>query len=396
MIASLLTISYWALTSPNYYKRNTDIWMRESYSATSQQQQRLAAEPTSLSSHHRRHRKSLSLRRRKKKKMDDSSSSLSHDESTTDLSFSTNSAASNKSRRRRLRRLLKALSFEGRKSRHNKSSSSGIGRPKDVQVIMEGKPLALDSPTEEQQQRIVSGHSEQQTNYDLDIASATVDDSTLQMATRATFLDEELFFDSNDFAERDRESILLDNVLAIQPGGAIYLKPGETIEATSEKDKEAQGKCLASPPSSMAMVLKHMQTGNGPEAPPPAPQFLPLRFLRAGKMNVTEGKRRYKATLDWRRENAIDTILREPNPWFQTIKQHYPHYCHGTGFNGSPVYIEQPPRTNLKAIYQAGASIEDILRHYVQVTEFQWNYLNRLHLAVNLWLLGLRQSKLWI
>ena len=65
-----------------------------------------------------------------------------------------------------------------------------------------------------------------------------------------------------------------------------------------------------------------------PPPPPPPPQELPLRFLRAGKGDPVEGLRRYEATLEWRKENRVDTILREAFPHFRLIKQHYQTFCH--------------------------------------------------------------------
>ena len=55
-------------------------------------------------------------------------------------------------------------------------------------------------------------------------------------------------------------------------------------------------------------------------APPLPPKELPLRFLRAGKNDPIEGQRRYEATLQWRKENGMDTILMEAHPNFDLIK----------------------------------------------------------------------------
>lgn len=111
--------------------------------------------------------------------------------------------------------------------------------------------------------------------------------------------------------------------------------------------------------------------------PPPPPQDLPLRFLNAGKGDVEEGWRRYKKTLQWRQEENIDTILREAYPDFVLIKQHYPHFYHLTGHNGQPVYYEQPAKTDLQALRDSSVTFPQLLRHYIMITEFQWQMLNR-------------------
>jgi hypothetical protein len=124
-------------------------------------------------------------------------------------------------------------------------------------------------------------------------------------------------------------------------------------------------------------------------APPPPPQELPLRFLRAGKGDVEEGLRRYELSLQWRQEYRVDNILREPNHNFDVIKQHYKHYCHGKGKNGEPCYYEHPPKTNLKALREAGVNLETLLRHYIQVTEFQWQFLERDDLQKSIYIIDL-------
>jgi hypothetical protein len=111
--------------------------------------------------------------------------------------------------------------------------------------------------------------------------------------------------------------------------------------------------------------------------PPPPPQELPSRFLRAGKGDPVEGRRRYQATLAWRKEHGIDTILFEAHPHFELIKKYYPHYFHLTGRKGEPVFFEQPPKTDLQALKAGGVDLDLLVRHYTMVTEFQWQYIER-------------------
>lgn len=110
---------------------------------------------------------------------------------------------------------------------------------------------------------------------------------------------------------------------------------------------------------------------------PEPPLELPDRFLRAGKGNPEEGQRRYEATLEWRKENGIDTILVEPHPDFELIKSNYPHYYHLRGRNNEPVFFELPPKTNLQAMRDGGVTLPGLLRHYAMVTEFQWQFIER-------------------
>jgi hypothetical protein len=109
--------------------------------------------------------------------------------------------------------------------------------------------------------------------------------------------------------------------------------------------------------------------------PPPPPQELPLRFLRAGKNDPIEGRRRYEQTLEWRKEYGMDQIIKSPHPYFELIKQHYPQFFHLRGRKNEPVWYERPPGVNLKALSSAGVDLDALLRHYAMVTEFGWQYL---------------------
>ncbi|KAL3908495.1 MAG: hypothetical protein SGILL_008458 [Bacillariaceae sp.] len=150
--------------------------------------------------------------------------------------------------------------------------------------------------------------------------------------------------------------------------------------------------------SELCAARVHMNVGHpqndqsndfGGIPPPPAPEELPLRFLRAGKNDPEEGQRRYEATLEWRKENGIDTILLDPHPHFELIKSHYPHYYHLKGHKGEPVFFEQPPKTNLKALKQGGIDLHSLVRHYTMVTEFQWQFIERDDLARSITVLDL-------
>lgn len=104
---------------------------------------------------------------------------------------------------------------------------------------------------------------------------------------------------------------------------------------------------------------------------------LPVRFLRAGKGHEAEGLRRYQETLTWRRENGIDNLLYEAWPEFELVKRHYPHFFHCKGRNGQPVFFEQPPKTDLRALRNGGVGLDALLKHYAMITEFQWQMVSR-------------------
>ena len=90
----------------------------------------------------------------------------------------------------------------------------------------------------------------------------------------------------------------------------------------------------------------------------------------------------------------MDQILREPSPYFDLIQQHYAHYFHGTGHRGEPVFYEMPGQTNLQALRQGGVGLPELLRYYSQITEFQWQYLNRDDHGTSIYVVDLRGIRL--
>lgn len=99
------------------------------------------------------------------------------------------------------------------------------------------------------------------------------------------------------------------------------------------------------------------------------------RFIAAEKGDEEKGRQRYLNTLEWRKENGIDSILVTPHPTFETIKKYYPQYFQGRTRDGLPVYYERPGKIDLPALKREGLSIDDLLRHYMYITEYTWRVI---------------------
>ena len=126
-------------------------------------------------------------------------------------------------------------------------------------------------------------------------------------------------------------------------------------------------------------------------SPPSPPKFLPLRFLRAGKNDPKMGLQRYEETLLWRKKNKLDTILLyESFPHFHTIKQYYQHYYHYTGYNNEPCFYEFPAQTNFQLFRNKyNITLPTLLRHYMMIMEFQWQFLHRQDLQRSIYIIDL-------
>lgn len=232
---------------------------------------------------------------------------------------------------------------------------------------------------------------------------------------KGTQMGSEVFFDAAEYGDLDkddfklkghpRESVVLADIVVAHRNGSTAVeavlvgKPRDDISEDEVEysehdfiercdDSGGEGDCDEGETKVRSgESLKNLPTS--PSLAPPPPNELPLRFLRAGKNDPTEGLRRYQATLQMRKDERVDTILREASPDFEIIKMHYPHFFHRTGKNGEPCFYEQPPKTNLRALRDAGVTLDKLLRHYTMVTEFQWQYLERDDLATSIYIIDL-------
>eukprot|EP00916_Digyalum_oweni_P004212 GHVL01007431.1.p1 GENE.GHVL01007431.1~~GHVL01007431.1.p1 ORF type:complete len:362 (-),score=89.82 GHVL01007431.1:7-1092(-) len=99
------------------------------------------------------------------------------------------------------------------------------------------------------------------------------------------------------------------------------------------------------------------------------------RFLIGCNNDHEEALRRWKNTCIWRRNENINSILLEPHEHFTLIRKYYPQYLHRKSKNGHFVYIEQPGLGKLNHLLELGFTKDELLRHYIVLTEFCWRIL---------------------
>lgn len=202
--------------------------------------------------------------------------------------------------------------------------------------------------------------------------------------------DDDVFFDAvqyNTTTPATRESIVLAGIAADTGDGEIEI-------VLDPSDQHSDTSSSAGDTTTTGNNNNSGDTTCRPLPPPAPPTALPLRFLRAGKNDPTLGRQRYQATLAWRREQGVDTILREAFPHFTTIKHYYPHYCHLRGRQHEPCFYEKPAQTNLKALKHAGVTLATLLRHYTLVAEYQWQYLERDDMMRSIYMIDLQGIRL--
>lgn len=122
--------------------------------------------------------------------------------------------------------------------------------------------------------------------------------------------------------------------------------------------------------STSSLSSADIAAGKG-EFPP-----MPEKWLRAEKGNREKAEHRYKVTMKWRKENGIDKLLDEPQPYWHLIKKAYPHFMQYTDKEGHQLWYEAAAKTNQKLLHVAGVTQDMLLRHYLFCTEFLWTLVD--------------------
>mmetsp|Transcript_3110 Transcript_3110/g.4769 ORF Transcript_3110/g.4769 Transcript_3110/m.4769 type:complete len:271 (-) Transcript_3110:68-880(-) len=109
----------------------------------------------------------------------------------------------------------------------------------------------------------------------------------------------------------------------------------------------------------------------------PANLEIPIRYIKGMDYDMTEARRRWIESLKWRESYKVDNMLEEPQLHFDAIKKYYPHYVSKTSKEGHLVYYEIPGKTDLKSLRKNGVDIDQLIRHYIYITEFIWKELDK-------------------
>jgi len=110
------------------------------------------------------------------------------------------------------------------------------------------------------------------------------------------------------------------------------------------------------------------------ESDPTTP--IPYRYMEAHRKPDTARKATIQ-TLQWRKQEQIDTILSRPNPNYDVAKKILPHYFIGRSTQtGHVVFVQRPGLANLKLAKRNHISLHDMLQQYAYVFEYCWNILH--------------------
>ncbi|CAM9346518.1 unnamed protein product, partial [Hapterophycus canaliculatus] len=105
-------------------------------------------------------------------------------------------------------------------------------------------------------------------------------------------------------------------------------------------------------------------------------QKVPARYVRAFCGDERRALERWKATLQWRKENDIDAILNEPQPFFHEIRRYFPSYLSGRSKGGHIVVYEKLGGVDMLTLRRdIGVTVPMLLRHWIFVSEYMYRVL---------------------
>lgn len=123
-------------------------------------------------------------------------------------------------------------------------------------------------------------------------------------------------------------------------------------------------------------IILHSHAFTSPDAPLNRPEDeIPQRFIDGMGGDLKEARRRWDITHSWREKEGVNDILHEKQPHFFVIKKHYPFYHCGRGTKGHVVFYERPGDLESTQLLARGITTVDLIRHWIFVTEYQWNVI---------------------
>jgi hypothetical protein len=107
------------------------------------------------------------------------------------------------------------------------------------------------------------------------------------------------------------------------------------------------------------------QKGDGSDEDPDG---IPTRYMRMQLHRREFAKKAVRATLDWRHEHDIDSILKRGHPDFDVAKAVFPHYFVTRDVGGHVVFVQRPALLNLKLAEKNGLNNKALLGTYILET----------------------------
>eukprot|EP00539_Tryblionella_compressa_P016476 CAMPEP_0178839374 /NCGR_PEP_ID=MMETSP0746-20121128/13833_1 /TAXON_ID=913974 /ORGANISM="Nitzschia punctata, Strain CCMP561" /LENGTH=362 /DNA_ID=CAMNT_0020502425 /DNA_START=154 /DNA_END=1242 /DNA_ORIENTATION=- len=121
-------------------------------------------------------------------------------------------------------------------------------------------------------------------------------------------------------------------------------------------------------------VFSLFQENDGSESDPDG---IPRRYLKMQNNKRDNAKKALEATIEWRKEHNVNSILARPHPKFDVCKEVFPHYFCGRDDSNHVILLQRPGLINLPLAYANGLTGEELLFHYVYEMEYLWQIIEK-------------------
>lgn len=147
----------------------------------------------------------------------------------------------------------------------------------------------------------------------------------------------------------------------------------EEFEKTVDgDDKAASGVQDEDKKENISLIFAATREGDGSESDPDG---LPSRFLRMQKGNREKAKAAFIATVKWRDEYFVNSILDRPYSKYDVLKRIFPVYIPGRDSSNNIVVVQRPGLIDYELGHKNNVTGDDLLMHYVYICEYCWNIL---------------------
>jgi hypothetical protein len=133
---------------------------------------------------------------------------------------------------------------------------------------------------------------------------------------------------------------------------------------TRDKQQRQQELAQQDEPS---YVFSVFQKGDGHETDP---DRIPVRYLNMHHGNRLLAKESLAATIRWREEQTIDTLLQRPHELYDICKTVFPHYFAGRDTEQHVVFVQRPGMLSMDLAKANHLSKEELLRTFPTLSVF--------------------------
>lgn len=121
-----------------------------------------------------------------------------------------------------------------------------------------------------------------------------------------------------------------------------------------------------------SLIFAASKPGDGSESDPDG---IPTRFLNMQKGNRLKAKTAFEHTVQWRKENNVDSILKQPQPKFDLCKRIFPVYIPGRDQQNNIVVVQRIGLIDIELAEKNDINGDDLLWYYIYIVEYCWNIL---------------------